>query len=295
MVKKAVFIALIAVVGSSFAQLGIFDAEGEVGNPAKTGKVLYDSIAKEYTITGGGHNMFHAEDQCHFVWKKMAGDFTVRARSKGYIVQGAEPAKYCKAGWMFRKNLSTGSPYAGTAIHQDGNVSVLARPTQSVETKDVIDTKKVTNATPIIVKFQRKGDTYIMGFAVEGAEMRYDTIKTTDFGQDSLLLGLYVCSNNDNGVESFVFDSISMVIGNVTPIVPMVNVLTPSSNISIQSLIHNPELFSSIMVTNSRGQCIPAGKPAFFSSIAKRLESGIYYVKARSLTGAIYNLKFIQK
>jgi TolB protein len=297
MIRRVAFVVGACLIGNiaSFAQIGIFETEGEVGNPGKTGKVVYDSKTEEYAITGGGYNMFHGTDHCHFVWKKMAGDFFVRARSKGYIVQGAVPAKYCKTGWMFRKSLSTGSPYAGTAIHQDGNASVLARPAEGVETNNVIDARKVTITNPITIQLQRKGDTFIMGFAEESNEMRYDTIKTTDFGQESFNLGLYVCSNNDNGVETFVFDNVYIGVSEPVPTLPVHSVLTPSSNISIQSLINNPELFSSIIITNSRGQSVSAETPAFFPRATKRLGSGIYFIIARTVAGATHTLKFVQQ
>jgi TolB protein len=307
--RRAIFIVSACLIGhfAGFAQIGVFDAEGDVGNPQSKGKVVYSSATQEYSVTGGGNNMYHAGDQFHFVWKKVTGDFIARARCKGYVKNGAEPDLNCKAGWMARKDLTGGSIYAGTGLHQKGLATLLYRAKDSHETGEVKDSTKITNTTPNITQLERKGNTYIMGLAIEGSAMHYDTLDTiartiTDdmacmdrpaLLGDSVYLGFYVCSKNEGKLETWVFDSVT--ISGPTSTAPLFSVIQPTFSISVQSLIHNPELFSSITVVNGMGQDIVAGEPALFSTMIKRLGSGIYYVKARTLNGGTYNLKFVQR
>jgi TolB protein len=295
MFKKAVFIAFIAAVGSSFAQLGVFEAEGEVGNCKTKGKVVYDSTTKEYAVSGAGVNVFHVDDQCHFVWKKMAGDFFVRTRSKGYVKQAADPDKWCKTGWMARKDITHDCAYVGTGLHPSGLVTLIDRPTTGAQTDEVQDSLKVTNATPNIMQLHRKGTTYIMGIAIEGSAMHFDTVKNVELGAEPLYVGLYVCSHNENLLETFVYDNVYMGAGEPTSIAVVGNDFAPTRTIAIKSLIRTPELFSSVTVINGLGQDIIAGEPALFSSMIKRLGSGIYYVKARAVNGETYNLKFVRE
>jgi hypothetical protein len=297
MMRGVAFVVGACLIGNiaGYAQLGQFEAEGEVGNCKTKGKVVYDSKTGEYAVSGGGVNVFHVDDQCHFLWKKMTGDFFVRTRSKGYIKQAAEPDKWCKAGWMARKDITHDCAYVGTGIHPSGLVTLIYRPAAGAETGETKDSLTVSNATPNIMQLQRTGTTYIMGIAIEGSAMHYDTVKNIDLGTDPLYVGLYVCSHNEDLLETFVYDNLYMGASEPTSITPVGTVRAPSLNLSIQTLIHNPELFSSIMITNSRGQIIPVEEPALFSSAMRRLGSGSYYINACTATGATHTLKFVQQ
>jgi TolB protein len=311
MIRRVAFVIGACLIGNiaALAQIGIFDTEGGVGNPKNKGKVVYDSKTGEYTITGSGQNMYHAQDQFHFVYKKIVGDFTVRARSKGYIKQATEPNADCKAGWMIRKSLATGSVYAGTGLHQKGLVSLLYRAKENGETGEVKDSTKIANTTPNITQIQRKGNTYIMGIAIEGATMHYDTLDTiinpnpNDFAGrdrparvgDTAYVGLYVCSKNPDALETFLFDSVSIVTGNTAVAFPNVNPTMQSAQLSLQSLIHNPELYSSVSIFNSLGQGIRSVDPARFTSQMKLCGSGVYYIRAQTLAGTTNNWRFVQK
>jgi TolB protein len=312
MMRRVALVVGVCLLGNiaGFAQIGIFDAEVGVGNPQKAGKAVFDSDKQEYTITGAGNNMYHNTDQCHFVYKKMVGDFVIRARCKGYILNGAEPNENCKAGWLARKSLATGSIYAGTGLHQKGLATLLYRGKESGETGEVKDLTKITNTTPNITQFQRKGNTYIMGLAIEGQTMHYDTLDTLPrpidgdlacmdrpvrLGDDTIYVGLFVCSKNANALETFVFDSVYIGAGEPTPIAARSSALIASPNISIQSLFNNPELFSSITIMNSVGQRILAGDPARFSGAMKSRGPGVYFVQARTLNGSTHTLKVVNR
>jgi hypothetical protein len=297
MMRGVAFVVGACLIGNiaGFAQLGVFEAEGEVGNCSTKGKVVYDSKTEEYAVSGAGVNVFHVDDQCHFVWKKMAGDFFVRVRSKGYIEQTTKIEEWCKAGWMARKDITHDCAYVGTGIHPSGLVTLIYRPTAGAQTGETKDSLKVSNTSPNIMQLQRTGTTYIMGIAIEGSAMHYDTVKNIDLGTDPLYVGLYVCSHNEKLLETFVYDNLYMGATEPTPIAPVNKILTPAHTISIQSLIHNPEDFASITITNSIGQIITAGDPALFLRNMKQLGCGIYYINAATLAGDTYTMKFIQK
>ena len=106
------------------ASLGEFDSHGDIGSPKLAGSASYDPATQEYTLTGAGTNMWFTTDQFHFLWKKMKGDFILRARVE-FIGKGA--IAHRKIGWMVRPSLDTGSPYADAAEHGDGETCLQFR------------------------------------------------------------------------------------------------------------------------------------------------------------------------
>ena len=102
-----------------FAQLepiGIFDHHQDVGNPTLKGSAVYDKENQIYTLSAGGKNMWYTADQLHFAWKKIKGDFIIRATVK-FIGKGTDDHR--KIGIIARDNLNTDSRYADACVHGD--------------------------------------------------------------------------------------------------------------------------------------------------------------------------------
>ena len=94
--------ALLASVIRGLSQdesLGQFDGHGDIGSPAISGSASYNPANQAYTLTGGGVNVWGTNDQAQFLWKKMKGDFTVRARVE---LVGKGGGEHRKIGWMAR-------------------------------------------------------------------------------------------------------------------------------------------------------------------------------------------------
>src|SRR4051795_11464891 len=62
--------------------LGSFDDQTDIGKDTKQGSAVYDAAGDAYTITGSGTNMWMGQDEFHFVWKRMKGDFLVTTRAR---------------------------------------------------------------------------------------------------------------------------------------------------------------------------------------------------------------------
>ena len=62
-------------VAEELSPLGIFDHHEDIGNPSKSGSAFFDESTQTYHMTSAGKNMWAAEDQFHFAWKKITGDF----------------------------------------------------------------------------------------------------------------------------------------------------------------------------------------------------------------------------
>ena len=104
--------------------LGIFDADNDIGNVKHPGSSVYESSTDQYIIKGSGTNMWFGEDEFHFLWKKISGDFVIDTRMQ-WIGEGMEPHR--KGGLVIRENLEKGSRYISAAFHGDGLMSMQYR------------------------------------------------------------------------------------------------------------------------------------------------------------------------
>ena len=95
---------------SQDTSLGEFESHGDVGSLKLAGSASYDPASQEYTLTGAGTNMWFTTDQFHFLWRKMKGDFILRARIE-FIGQGA--IAHRKVGWMVRPRPGDGRALRG--------------------------------------------------------------------------------------------------------------------------------------------------------------------------------------
>ena len=75
--------------------LGIFTNEGSVGVTPPGCKAHSTRLKGEYTITGGGANMWAATDAFYFVWKKISGDISLPPTSSGLVQAPQSIARRC--------------------------------------------------------------------------------------------------------------------------------------------------------------------------------------------------------
>src|SRR3954462_4190409 len=78
--------------------LGIFEGQNDVGNVKPKGTASYNPLTQQYTLTSSGANVWGTTDAFHFLWKKMKGDFILRANVKFMPRKGA--SEYRKVGVM---------------------------------------------------------------------------------------------------------------------------------------------------------------------------------------------------
>ncbi len=123
------------ITSNSFSQkIGVFDGQTDVGKVLHKGNAVYNSSSQDYSVSGSGSNIWFTKDEFHFVWKKMKGDFILRARGK-FLGKGVE--EHRKYGWMVRQNLDTSSKMVAATIHGNGLTSLQYReaPHTNVEEK----------------------------------------------------------------------------------------------------------------------------------------------------------------
>lgn len=196
---------LIATVFSSYSQqkTGMFDGNEDVGNPVKKGMATYNSETQEYSMSCGGKNMWANDDQFHFLWKKIKGDFMISA-TVHFIGKGTDPHR--KIGVIARNELTANSPYADACVHGDGLTSLQSRHADTAQTTQVI----LASNGAVNIELQRTGNTFTFYAATPGEN--YKTATKELVLNEEVYAGLFICSHNENVVEQAVFSNVRIII-----------------------------------------------------------------------------------
>jgi TolB protein len=162
------FSAATIIFGDSAAlgdpvKLGIFTDQTDVGDVANPGIVEINADG-QYTITGGGENIWNTNDAFHFVWQKVSGDLTLSAAIK-FLGTGGEPHR--KACLMIRQSLSADSAYVDVAVHGNGLTALQCRDTDGDVTHEI----QLSVSAPDFVRIEKHGDYVSMSFEKLSAGM----------------------------------------------------------------------------------------------------------------------------
>src|SRR5919199_1459879 len=212
--SSALLVALSASAQSPAQRrpLGAFSDQTDVGKVLHPGSASYDAAKDEYTVAGSGTNMWLGEDEFHFVWRRMKGDFILTARA-GFIGRGVEAHR--KTGWQVRSTLDTDSPHASAVVHGDGLASLQFRRTKGANTEEV---KSSVNA-PGVIQLERRGDKYLMSVARFGDPFTTEEVSDLTLG-DEVYVGLFVCSHNKDVVERATFGGVRITVPAAATLVP---------------------------------------------------------------------------
>jgi TolB protein len=184
--------------------VGQFDHHEDVGNPAKPGSVVYDAARQAYTITASGTNMWANRDEFRYVWKRMKGNFILRARVE-FLGKGVDPHR--KIGWIVRQSLETDSPHANATVHGDGHASLQIRRAKGGQTERV----NFTAQSPDVIQLERKGDSFTMSVANFGEPFQKPEAFEVPLGAE-VYVGIYVCSHNKDVYETAVFRDVEITV-----------------------------------------------------------------------------------
>jgi TolB protein len=180
-----------------------FDGHIDVGVCKLKGDLHFMPGNQEYIITGSGDNIWFGEDQFHYAWKKLSGDFILRANI-GFIGEGSH--EHRKAGWMIRQGLETGSPHVSGTVHGDGLTSLQHRTAEGAETYE----RRSPVTAPDVIQLERRGDKFIFSCARAGNP--FDTVMISDSAiAGDVYAGLFICSHDNNVSESARFTNVRII------------------------------------------------------------------------------------
>jgi TolB protein len=185
-------------------RLGWFEGHDDVGSPEIRGATSYDSEVQTYTIVGAGTNMWDERDEFHVAWRRMSGDFILRAHAR-FVGAGAEPHR--KLGWIVRSSLDPQAAYVDAVVHGDGLTALQFRRTAGAMTEEFR-----SGATGVdVIQLERRGRTYTMSVARFGDPFTRSEVSDIDLG-DEVYVGLFVCSHNPKVSERAIFRNVRIVV-----------------------------------------------------------------------------------
>ena len=178
----------------------LFDGHSDVGACKLKGDLVYNPADQEYTISGSGDNIWFSNDQFHFAWKKLEGDFILTANVQ-FIGEGSHLHR--KAGWMIRQSLDPNSEHISATVHGDGLTSLQYRLSAGAEMSE----SKSQVVSPDVIQLERKGNRFIFSSAVMGKP--FDTVMiTNDEMTGEVYAGLFICSHDNNVIEQARFRNV---------------------------------------------------------------------------------------
>jgi Tol biopolymer transport system component len=206
-------LALLAMSASALAQsTGQFTAHEDIGAVKRAGAFSYDDKLQQYRISASGTNTWFADDQMHYAYNQMQGDFIVRAQV-AFEGKGADPHR--KVGWDVRSGLGHSSAHVVATVHGDGLTSLQFRETDGADTNEY---RMQLNA-PDVIQLERRGDVYIMSAAHFGEPFQVTSVSHVKLG-DKVYVGLAASAHNNDAYET-------MKISNVRIIVPAAKNFVP--------------------------------------------------------------------
>lgn len=186
-----------------FEPVGIFDHHQDVGDPTLKGAVVYDKENQTYTMSGAGKNMWATEDQFHFLWKKIKGDFIIRTTIQ-FVGKGT--AAHRKIGIIARDELTKDSRYADACVHGDILSSLQYRQKGGDSTYQVV----VSTYHPTEIELERIGNTFTFSAAVFGEP--YKTVTKEVTLNEEVYAGLFICSHLEDVMEKAIFSNVQIII-----------------------------------------------------------------------------------
>jgi Tol biopolymer transport system component len=189
--------------GAEDGALGQFEAHGDLGSPRLPGTATYNAQSQEYGLAAAGVNMWGEKDELHFAWKRLKGDFLLRAEVR---FEGAGVEQHRKAGVIVRRSLDADSPYADAVVHGDGLTSLQYRRVKGATTEEV----RSETAGADVLQLERRGTTITLSAARFGETFRTSQVSDLALG-DAVYVGLFLCSHNPDVVEKAVFRNVRLV------------------------------------------------------------------------------------
>ena len=91
--RISIFLIILFLYGNiSYSQtnLGIFNFNKNIGNPALQGSVSFKEKTQVYNLTGSGYNIWFERDEFNYIYNKIEGDFIIIANFR-FEGKGSDP------------------------------------------------------------------------------------------------------------------------------------------------------------------------------------------------------------
>ena len=189
---------------ASAEKVGVFSAHQDIGAVKHAGSVVYDEKLQQYRMTASGKNMWFGDDQLHYAFNEMSGDFIVSAQ---VAFEGSGVEAHRKLGWIVRKSLEPSSAQITSAVHGDGLTNLQFRESDGANTEEYL----MKIRAPDVIQLERRGDMYIFSAAKKGEPFQVTSVSHVKLGE-KVYVGLGLCAHNPDVVETARFSNVRITI-----------------------------------------------------------------------------------
>lgn len=224
--------------------LGLFEAQSDVGSVTPPGKLVYDAATHMYTIDSAGANLWVAEDDFHFVWKKVTGDVALTA-DINFPLTPPGASQHRKALLMFRQSLDSDAMYADAALHGDGETALQYRGSKGATTQDI----EFNSGPPKTLRLEKRGDAITLFLSQHGEPLHQAGASIKLHFEGSIYVGLGVCSHNKDSVERATFANVEL-----KPLPPLSATANLTQYSSLQTISIDPNARVAKVVLAERGR-----------------------------------------
>lgn len=197
--------AMIAVPPASARQpVGEFDGTTDIGATGVPGAAAFDPARQVYTVSGAGENMWFGQDAFRIVWRRLSGNFAIRAEG-AFAGEGGHPHR--KLGVIVRSGLEQDAAQAYVAVHGDGLTALQFRRRPGGDTEEI----RSAVTAPDVLQLERRDGRFVMAVARFGDPFTEQPLDGLDLG-DEVFVGLFVCSHDATVAESASFRNVRIVV-----------------------------------------------------------------------------------
>jgi TolB protein len=200
-------IGLIAMVSSAITPadaLGQFSAFTDIGSVKYSGAMQYNEADQQYKITSPGNNMSVCDQQLHYAYTQMNGDFIVSAQ---VAFEHAAVTSRREMGWNLRASLDAESAHVSATVDGDGLAALQFR----AQARGDIEQYSLQVKFPDVLQLERRGDVYIFSAAKKGEPLQITAVSHLKFNK-KVYVGLSLCSHNSGAAETAIFSNVRITI-----------------------------------------------------------------------------------
>jgi TolB protein len=193
-----IFIMTSAIISAQNNNTGIFKYNADIGSPALKGSGSFNPVNQEYSLTGGGYNIWFERDEFHYLFNNIKGDFIMTAN---FEFRGAGKNLHRKTGIMIRESEDGNASLISATLHGDGLTVLQWRALKGALMRDPEDEIFAINKSYGILQLERSDNKIIMRAAHPGEPLQMIGSHEMPDLKDEVVAGLFICSHDPNVVE----------------------------------------------------------------------------------------------